>query len=226
MKVIVEDEAKIASFIVKGLEGVGYETEHVVSGAEAIERAPDADVMVLDLGLPDLDGIDVLRRVRERDVETQIIVLTARAELADRVHGLEHGADDYLVKPFAFEELLARIRARQGARTGRTPSPERARHPDGPPRSEGVGRRQDRGAPRETVRATRGVPAETGRRPHARAAARAGVGPSIPARTSSTSTWATCDGRSVRSGSRRCAIAGIGSPAETGGFEPPRECYP
>ena len=113
MKVlIVEDEAKIASFIVKGLEGVGYETEHVVSGAEAIERAPDADVMVLDLGLPDLDGVDVLRRVRERDVETQIIVLTARAELADRVHGLEHGADDYLVKPFALEELLARIRAR------------------------------------------------------------------------------------------------------------------
>ena len=113
MKVlIVEDEAKIASFIVKGLEGVGYETEHVVSGTAAIERASDADVMVLDLGLPDLDGIDVLRRVRERDVETQIIVLTARAELADRVHGLEHGADDYLVKPFAFEELLARIRAR------------------------------------------------------------------------------------------------------------------
>jgi DNA-binding response OmpR family regulator len=113
MKVlIVEDEAKIASFIVKGLEGAGYETEHVVTGAEAIERAPDVDVIVLDLGLPDVDGIDVLGRVREMDLETQVIVLTARAELADRVHGLEHGADDYLVKPFAFEELLARIRAR------------------------------------------------------------------------------------------------------------------
>ena len=113
MKVlIVEDEVKIASFIVKGLEGVGYETEHVVTGAAAIERASDADVMVLDLGLPDLDGVDVMRRVRELDLETQIIILTARAELADRVHGLELGADDYLVKPFAFEELLARIRAR------------------------------------------------------------------------------------------------------------------
>jgi DNA-binding response OmpR family regulator len=109
---VVEDEEKIASFIVKGLGGVGYETEHVATGAEAIQRAPDADVMVLDLGLPDLDGIDVIRRIREQDLETQVIVLTARAELADRVHGLEHGADDYLVKPFAFEELLARIRAR------------------------------------------------------------------------------------------------------------------
>lgn len=113
MKVlVVEDEEKIASFIVKGLGGVGYETEHVATGAEAIRRAPDADVIVLDLGLPDLDGIDVIRRIREQDLETQVIVLTARAELADRVHGLEHGADDYLVKPFAFEELLARIRAR------------------------------------------------------------------------------------------------------------------
>jgi DNA-binding response OmpR family regulator len=113
MKVlVVEDEERIASFIVKGLGGVGYETEHVVTGLEAIQRAPDADVMVLDLGLPDLDGIDVIRRIREQDLETQVIVLTARAELADRVHGLEHGADDYLVKPFAFEELLARIRAR------------------------------------------------------------------------------------------------------------------
>jgi DNA-binding response OmpR family regulator len=113
MKVlVVEDEEKIASFIVKGLVGAGYETEHVATGAQAVERAPDADVMVLDLGLPDLDGIDVIQRIRERDLETQVIVLTARAELADRVHGLEGGADDYLVKPFAFEELLARIRAR------------------------------------------------------------------------------------------------------------------
>ena len=113
MKVlIVEDEDKIASFIVKGLSAVGYETERVATGGEAIERAPGADVMVLDLGLPDLDGVEVLRRIRARDLEPQVIVLTARAELGDRVQGLELGADDYLVKPFAFEELLARIRAR------------------------------------------------------------------------------------------------------------------
>jgi DNA-binding response OmpR family regulator len=109
---VVEDERRIASFIVKGLSGAGYDTEHVTTGAEAIERAGDADVMILDLGLPDLDGIDVLERIRAQDLETQVIVLTARAELGDRVHGLERGADDYLVKPFAFEELLARIRAR------------------------------------------------------------------------------------------------------------------
>ena len=113
MKVlVVEDEQKIASFVVKGLAAAGYEAEHVTTGAEAIERAAEADVMVLDLGLPDVDGTDVLRRIRERDLETQVIVLTARAELGDRVQGLELGADDYLVKPFAFEELLARIRAR------------------------------------------------------------------------------------------------------------------
>jgi DNA-binding response OmpR family regulator len=113
MKVlVVEDEGKIASFIVKGLSGAGYETEHVTTGGEAVERAADADVMILDLGLPDTDGLDVIRAIRERDLETQVIVLTARAELTDRVLGLELGADDYLVKPFAFEELLARIRAR------------------------------------------------------------------------------------------------------------------
>jgi DNA-binding response OmpR family regulator len=113
MKVlVVEDEAKIASFIVKGLAAAGYDAEHVTTGAAALERAAAADVMVLDLGLPDLDGIDVIEQLRGDGVDTQIIVLTARAELADRVTGLEHGADDYLVKPFAFEELLARIRAR------------------------------------------------------------------------------------------------------------------
>ena len=113
MKVlVVEDEAKIASFIVKGLAAAGYDAEHVTTGAEALERAAAADVMVLDLGLPDLDGIDVIEQLRGDGVDTQIVVLTARAELADRVTGLEHGADDYQVKPFAFEELLARIRAR------------------------------------------------------------------------------------------------------------------
>ncbi len=109
---VVEDEEKIASFIVKGLAAAGYDAEHVTTGAAALERVAAADVMVLDLGLPDLDGIDVIEQLRGNGVDTQIIVLTARAELADRVTGLEHGADDYLVKPFAFEELLARIRAR------------------------------------------------------------------------------------------------------------------
>jgi DNA-binding response OmpR family regulator len=113
MKVlVVEDEARIASFVVKGLTAAGYQTDHVTTGGEAIRHATDADVIVLDLGLPDVDGMDVLRRIREDGLDAQVIVLTARAELDDRVEGLELGADDYLVKPFAFEELLARIRAR------------------------------------------------------------------------------------------------------------------
>jgi len=113
MKVlVVEDEARIASFVTKGLEAAGYETEHVETGAAAVERASNADVIVLDLGLPDIDGIEVLERIRADGLDAQVIVLTARAELDDRVEGLERGADDYLVKPFAFEELLARIRAR------------------------------------------------------------------------------------------------------------------
>jgi two-component system copper resistance phosphate regulon response regulator CusR len=113
MKVlVVEDEARIASFIEKGLAAAGYETEHVTTGNEAIARSTGVDVVVLDLGLPDVDGMEVLRRIRADGLDVQVIVLTARAELADRVEGLEGGADDYLVKPFAFEELLARIRAR------------------------------------------------------------------------------------------------------------------
>jgi two-component system, OmpR family, copper resistance phosphate regulon response regulator CusR len=113
MKVlVVEDEARIASFIEKGLAAAGYETEHVTTGSEAIARSIGVDVVVLDLGLPDVDGMEVLRRIRADGLDVQVIVLTARAELADRVEGLERGADDYLVKPFAFEELLARIRAR------------------------------------------------------------------------------------------------------------------
>ncbi len=113
MKVlVVEDEAKIASFIVKGLTAAGYEAQHVSTGTEAIAAAPHADVVVLDLGLPDVDGVDVLEKMRAGGVEAQVIVLTARGEIADRVDGLERGADDYLTKPFAFEELLARIRAR------------------------------------------------------------------------------------------------------------------
>jgi DNA-binding response OmpR family regulator len=109
---VVEDEERIASFVVKGLTAAGYETDRVATGAAALERSATADVIVLDLGLPDIDGMEVLRRVRRDGLDAQVIVLTARAELDDRVEGLEHGADDYLVKPFAFEELLARIRAR------------------------------------------------------------------------------------------------------------------
>ena len=112
---IVEDDPRIASFLEKGLTAEGYAATVVGTAAEA-EAALDVlggrlDLVLLDLGLPGGDGEDVLRRMRRTGQTIPVIVLTARAEVADRVRGLDAGANDYLTKPFAFEELLARIRA-------------------------------------------------------------------------------------------------------------------
>jgi two-component system, OmpR family, response regulator len=111
---LVEDEDRIASFVQKGLAAHGYTVERVATGAEASTRAAarEFDLLILDLGLPDADGLDVLRGWRARGVDTPVLVLSARGEVRDRVEGLEVGADDYLTKPFAFDELLARVRAR------------------------------------------------------------------------------------------------------------------
>jgi len=115
MKVlVVEDEARIASFLIRGLRAQGYAVDHVATGEEALKAArdPELDLMILDLGLPDIDGTEVLRRLRDAGSRLPIVVLTARGDVTDRVEGLDLGADDYLTKPFAFDELLARIRAR------------------------------------------------------------------------------------------------------------------
>jgi DNA-binding response OmpR family regulator len=109
---VVEDEERIASFLAKGLTSHGYEVVHARTGAHALVAAPSADIVLLDLGLPDIDGLEVLDAIRGSAPDAQVIVLTARSEVEDRVEGLERGADDYLVKPFAFQELLARIRVR------------------------------------------------------------------------------------------------------------------
>ncbi|GAB4253896.1 MAG: response regulator transcription factor [Thermoleophilia bacterium] len=111
---VVEDEARVASFIASGLEGAGYATEVVASGREAVDRIlaePGFDLVLLDVGLPDKDGFAVLADVRTVDRTTPIIMLTARGDVPSRVKGLDLGADDYLPKPFDFEELLARMRA-------------------------------------------------------------------------------------------------------------------
>ncbi len=110
----MEDEDRIASFVQKGLAAHGYTVERVATGAEGSARAAsrEFDLLILDLGLPDADGRDVLRAWRSRGVETPVLILSARGEVRDRVEGLELGADDYLTKPFAFDELLARVRAR------------------------------------------------------------------------------------------------------------------
>jgi DNA-binding response OmpR family regulator len=109
---LIEDEERIASFVSRGLQQHGYEVRCAANGAEAHREIDRADLVLLDLGLPDIDGVDVLRSLRTRRRQLPVIVLTARAEVEDRVLALDEGADDYLVKPFAFEELLARIRAR------------------------------------------------------------------------------------------------------------------
>jgi two-component system, OmpR family, response regulator len=114
MKVLlIEDEDRIASFLDKGLRANGYEVERVATGEEGLALSADgADLVLLDLGLPDVDGLEVLRRMRDAGITTPVVVLTARGDVADRVAGLELGADDYLPKPFAFDELVARIHAR------------------------------------------------------------------------------------------------------------------
>lgn len=111
---IVEDEDRIVSFLSKGLEANGHATLSVgdgVTGA-ALVRDDDFDLVILDVGLPGIDGFEVLRIVRARGERLPIIMLTARDQTSDTVAGFEAGADDYVVKPFRFEELLARVRAR------------------------------------------------------------------------------------------------------------------
>ncbi|MFI6904285.1 response regulator transcription factor [Nonomuraea sp. NPDC050394] len=118
---IAEDEARIAAFVEKGLRGNGFVTTVVEDGEAAFEyaRSGEFDLLVLDIGLPLSDGFTVLRRLRQARVTLPVIILTARDSVADTVAGLEGGADDYIPKPFAFEELLARVRLR--LRTERTP---------------------------------------------------------------------------------------------------------
>lgn len=111
---IAEDEPGISSFITKGLRAAGYASTAVTTGQEALvlALAGDVQLLVLDIGLPDMDGFTVLRRLREAGSTLPVIILTARTSVDDTVAGLEGGADDYMPKPFRFEELLARIRLR------------------------------------------------------------------------------------------------------------------
>jgi heavy metal response regulator len=111
---VVEDERKVASFIRQGLGEEGHAVEVTADGASALELVlaqPAYDLVILDVMLPKRDGLDVLKTLRTRGVTTPVLMLTARDAVADKVAGLDLGADDYLTKPFAFEELLARVRA-------------------------------------------------------------------------------------------------------------------
>lgn len=111
---IAEDEARVASFLTKGLAAAGLIPTVVTDGdtAAAVARDRDFDLLILDLGLPRRDGSEVLRAIRARGERLPVIILTARGEVADKLDGFQGGADDYVTKPFEFEELLARIQAR------------------------------------------------------------------------------------------------------------------
>ncbi len=111
---IAEDEVRLASFLEKGLRSGGYTTTVAPDGPTAaiMARDDEFDLVILDLGLPGKDGLEVLRELRQQGQRLPVIILTARDDPADKVAGLEAGADDYLAKPFHFEELLARVRAR------------------------------------------------------------------------------------------------------------------
>jgi two-component system OmpR family response regulator len=110
---VVEDEPKMAELLRRGLHEEGLVADVALSGAVALQRVADTkyDVIVLDVMLPDISGIAVCRQLRADGVWSPVLILTARDDIQDRVAGLDAGADDYLVKPFAFDELLARIRA-------------------------------------------------------------------------------------------------------------------
>lgn len=125
---IIEDEAGISSFVAKGLKAAGYQPTVAPTGRDGINHLLTGgyDLAVLDIGLPDMDGFEVLEQARGQGVAIPVIILTARSSVEDTVSGLESGADDYMAKPFRFEELLARIRLRlrtaQSAPSGATAS--------------------------------------------------------------------------------------------------------
>lgn len=110
---VIEDEKRIADFLGRGLESGGYAVDVANDGASglALAHSTDYDLVILDLGLPDIDGLTLLEKIRNRKMSPPVLILSARNAVDDRVKGLELGADDYMVKPFAFVELLARVRA-------------------------------------------------------------------------------------------------------------------
>lgn len=109
---LIEDDPSLAEGLKKSLDREGFTVNHLARGKQAIHAVTTAapDMVVLDLGLPDMDGQDVLKAIRKSDAELPVLILTARASLEDKVAGLDNGADDYLAKPFETDELLARLR--------------------------------------------------------------------------------------------------------------------
>lgn len=110
---LVEDDVKIASFITKGLKAAGYAVDHAADGEKGLQLALTVhyDTAIVDIMLPKLDGLSLIERIRKEKIRTPVLILSAKGSVEDRVKGLQSGSDDYLTKPFAFSELLARVQA-------------------------------------------------------------------------------------------------------------------
>jgi two-component system OmpR family response regulator len=110
---LVEDDLKIATFIVKGLKAAGYAADHALDGEEGLHMAltEPYDTAIIDIMLPKMDGLSLIEKMRKEKIRTPVIILSAKASIDDRVKGLQTGSDDYITKPFAFSELLARVQA-------------------------------------------------------------------------------------------------------------------
>lgn len=123
---VIEDDPKIASFIVNGLKQSGFAADHCSDGDEGLARAQTIsyDAAIVDIMLPKLDGLSLISQLRSKNVRTPVLILSAKATVDDRVRGLQSGGDDYLTKPFAFSELLARVQALI-RRATQTPEPTR-----------------------------------------------------------------------------------------------------
>ncbi len=110
---VVEDEVKVANFIKRGLEEEGYVVDMAEDGRRGLDliKTKEYDIVLLDLMIPEIDGLEVLKRARQEEIETPVLIITAKSTKEDVIKGLDTGSDDYLTKPFSFDELLARIRA-------------------------------------------------------------------------------------------------------------------
>ena len=128
---VIEDDHKIASFIIKGFKQMGFVVNYAANGEDGLQLALSTshDVAVIDLMLPRMNGLDLISKLRQRRVNTPVIILSAKRSVDDRVRGLQSGGDDYLTKPFSFSELLARVRALI-RRAGAAPEPTRLMNGD------------------------------------------------------------------------------------------------
>ncbi len=119
---LIEDDRKIASFVIKGLEAAGFAVDHAADGVRGLDLGltEPYDVIIVDLMLPKLDGLSVIENLRNQKISTPVIILSAKDSVDDRVKGLQTGSDDYLPKPFAFAELLARVQALMRRNSGKS----------------------------------------------------------------------------------------------------------